>query len=161
MDHPVATGVVAGVVGGAAFAAAFPASAVSAGYSALPTIFTGATAVGAVGSSIVTEDSSIPIGTSFGKLGTVSKLNPISIKDIGGFTRHGINQIAGRGVKPEFIKQTLETPLLNLAQQGGKTLYLSQKAVIVLTRAKEIVTAYTYKEFNETIKSILNLIKNE
>jgi hypothetical protein len=163
MDHPVATGIVVGIGSGLALGAAFPSSVAAIGTeisSSIPMLYNTAVTIGTVGSALLddTGQSQLPIGTKVGQLGTVIENKSTSLSELGGFTRHGINQIVARGVKPEYIKETLSSPLVTLEQSGGTILYLSKSAVVVLNQAMKVVTAYTSKEFGSDILQLLNRI---
>jgi hypothetical protein len=145
MNHPYATGAVMGVVGGITVVMA--SKLAGQGGLLLP--------------GLMSKGDKINIGESFGKLGTVienasGKINSF----INRGSSHGLDQIITRGVKPADILETVKTPLLRLQQDGGNILYLSEKAVIVLNKFNNVVTAYSQSNFEQPIKSLLQrLIK--
>lgn len=67
-------------------------------------------------------------------------------KDIGGFTKEGMNQIINRGIKPEIIKDTL-SKTLKLQQrvdEFGRTSfrYVGEKAALNFNKAKQLITGW-------------------
>jgi hypothetical protein len=99
-----------------------------------------------------------PIGQTFGKLGTVVEPPTISIT---GFARHGINNAIGRGVSPVEILKTIKSPSIVLQQSGGKFLYLSNQAAVVLSAGGKVITAYPYSKFDAKILAILKNVGSE
>jgi hypothetical protein len=94
----------------------------------------------------------LKVGTNFGKLGTVVETRGATIA---GYTEHGASQAAARGVGEKLAKSIVENPRAVLAQSGGKHLYATERGVVVLSKEGNVVTAYSRKFFDDTIKSLL------
>ena len=108
------------------------------------------------------KSSSLKVGAKVGKLGKIVK--PTSGKITGFFRKyaekpyHGLDRIIERGVSPEILQDTVLAPLIKFQQSGGKMLYLSKQAGIVLDNTGKVVTAYSSKQFKPFIKNIINKI---
>jgi RHS repeat-associated protein len=104
----------------------------------------------------------LAIGTSLGKYGKVVEPKPDKITGIA--TRangdeHALMRILTRSASIDDIGATVQNPLVRLEQKGGNTLYLSERAGVVLNKNGEIVTAYGSKEFNSEVQAIINSTK--
>jgi len=64
---------------------------------------------------------------------------------ISGFTKHGINQVINRGVRPDEILDALTNPLSVVPGRGDTTQYIGQSAKIVVNSAGQVVTAIRFK----------------
>jgi hypothetical protein len=62
-----------------------------------------------------------------------------------GFTRHGLNQVINRGVRPYEILDALRNPVRVLPGRGGVTRYIGRWAEIRVNGAGEVVTAIRFK----------------
>jgi len=83
--------------------------------------------------------------------------NPgIVLKGLGGSVQpfHAIDQIISRGVTPQMVIETLRAPTV-VIQQGGRYLYLSKNAAVVITAEGEMVTAWTSAHFTAAIRAVL------
>jgi len=70
---------------------------------------------------------------------------------------HAIDQIITRGVTAPTILATLRNPVVVL-QQGGRYLYLSSNAAVVITAEGQVVTAWTSAQFTPAIRAILSSV---
>jgi hypothetical protein len=65
---------------------------------------------------------------------------------IKGYTQHGLEQAierdAGRGVSPSAILDAVRSPLSESVQDGGRTKFVGQNAVVVVNSEGQIVTTY-------------------
>jgi RHS repeat-associated protein len=65
---------------------------------------------------------------------------------IKGYTQHGLEQAierdAGRGVSPSAILDAVRSPLSESVQDGGRTKFVGQNAVVVVNGEGQIVTTY-------------------
>lgn len=95
------------------------------------------------------------LGQSFGKLGIVVQKPELTIS---GFISHGLHQIINRGVSPSMILNTIKNPSIVFQQSSGRFLYVSNEAAVVLTPTGQIVTAYTSRNYDSTIKGVMSLI---
>ena len=98
----------------------------------------------------------VSIGQSFGKLGTVVENPDITIS---GFTKHGLNQSITREVSPQTLLNTIRNPSVVLQQSGGKYLYLTKQAGVVLTSNGKLITTYPASMFDEGVLNILKGIR--
>ena len=62
--------------------------------------------------------------------------------DVGGFTKHGINQVIQRGISPIDILEAINNPIQVLLQPNGTTRYVGGGAVVVLNEARVVVTVW-------------------
>ncbi|MBU1721925.1 hypothetical protein KKG38_04030, partial [Patescibacteria group bacterium] len=149
LSHPVQTGTAIGVTSGALIVGgAKAATALSVRY------------LGSVGTMCLWSCDKINVGDSFGRLGTV--INNAS-GHITGFnhngTYHGIDQIISRGVSPEVILKTVQSPTLRFSARFGRIGYLSKDAYIVLDSSGQVVTAIAQSNFYGTLLQVSNMIK--
>ena len=98
----------------------------------------------------------IPVGTEFGKLGKV--VQNISGK-VTGFRGHGLNQTINRGVSPKAILNSVKNPKVVLEQSSGNMVFLSDDAAVVLNNSGKVVTTYPASMFDDTINTILNIVR--
>ena len=146
MDHPYATGATIGVGSGLAYSAPYLLSQAP----ALINLFNN--------SDKTQLNSNSLIGQQFAHLGEVIENQSLKLKDLAGFTRHGLNQIINRGIKPEIIKDTLANPLLTFKESGERTVFLSKNAFIVLNKGLEVITAVDKNNFYKPVQDLINLI---
>ncbi|MBA3948198.1 MAG: RHS repeat-associated core domain-containing protein, partial [Herpetosiphonaceae bacterium] len=98
------------------------------------------------------EVSSVPIGTDFGKLGTL-------VEDPG-ITRTFINsyaagRLAQRGITVEDLDAWANLPTKVLSQSGGqKFLYITAQGAWVLDTAGRLVTAYSRADFDSNVLNV-------
>jgi hypothetical protein len=68
------------------------------------------------------------------------------VNDIENITNHGIDQIITRGIKPEYIKYTIEKPtqyIEKIDKLGRKSYsYISDKAVLIFNETKNLITGW-------------------
>lgn len=93
--------------------------------------------------------NAIPIVGPINKVTKVLKTEQRAIKtlrNIKGFTEHGIDQIISRGIKPEYIKDTITKTIkyVERIDDFGRTSYryIGKKAVLNFNKAKEFVTGW-------------------
>jgi RHS repeat-associated protein len=99
------------------------------------------------------EVLSTKIGTSYGKFGTVVENPNIEITE---FSGHAINQAITRGVNPSAIQDTLNNPVAVLSQRGGGAFaYVSERAVVVVSKAGEVITVWGKETFSPVVKQII------
>ena len=55
---------------------------------------------------------------------------------------HGLDRAIERGVSPQSILNTVRNPAVVLEQGGGRTLYLTQEAAVVLDGNGQVVTVW-------------------
>jgi hypothetical protein len=98
------------------------------------------------------------IGRSFGRLGTVVENPGIQLSGFAGSVDpgHAVNQIINRGLSPALIQATLNNPTVVLQQAGGRFLFLTEQAVVVINDAGQVVTAYGQKEFLPGVLEVLS-----
>jgi hypothetical protein len=69
-----------------------------------------------------------------------------TVKDIKGFTEHGIDQIIDRGIKPEFIKGAVSNPsrvIQRVDSLGRESFrYVGEKAVVNFNKAGKMITGW-------------------
>ena len=95
------------------------------------------------------------VGQDFGKLGIgIEKPDERII----GETIHGDWRENTRGVSKSDMEETVGDPLLVLQQATGRHLYLSEKAVVVLSKEGRVITTYSSAYFDERIRQILDYI---
>jgi hypothetical protein len=72
--------------------------------------------------------------------------NNEAVTQITGFTKHGINQIINRGIKPAVLLDALKNPIkiLEKVDEIGRSSfqYIGKEATIVLNKTKEIITGW-------------------
>ncbi len=72
-----------------------------------------------------------------------------NIKDIEGFTKHGINRTINRNIKPKTIKDTIQNTKQyskEVDKLGRKSFrYVGEKAEIIFNKSKEIITGWLKK----------------
>ena len=93
------------------------------------------------------------LGTQLGKWGTLTRNTKPLIQ---GFTKHGAERMAQRGVSKALAQKIIKTGYA-VSQSGGTVLYFTKAGVVVLNAAGEVVTAYTSAYFDETVKAIVSL----
>ena len=98
------------------------------------------------------------IGQKIANLGRVIANKSIKLSELGGLTKHGLDQIISREVRPGIIKDTLLNPLLTFQQSAGKLVFLSKEAIIVLNKSKEIITTINKDNFYQPIRDLIELI---
>ncbi len=158
MDHPYQAGAAIGVAAGAVVAGGVIAAggAITCGAlcgSAATIATTAGTSALSRGNGEQTANRGLQIGESFGKLGTV--VQNISVR-ANGFTQHGLEQAKLREVSSKMISETTRNPLAVLQQSGNTRLFLSEKAVVVLNKAGQVVTTYGSNLFKPEVRAILN-----
>lgn len=99
-----------------------------------------------------------PAGIAGGasSLGRVVTNPGIALKGLSGSVvpYHAIDQIITRGVTAPTILATLRNPVV-VIQQGGRYLYLSNNAAVVINAEGQVVTAWTSAQFTPVIRAIL------
>jgi RHS repeat-associated protein len=91
------------------------------------------------------------MGTQIGRLGKLTNnLKPL----IKGLTNHGLQRMAERGVS-QSLAQSIINSGYAIAQEGGKTLFFTKAGAVVLTKAGEVVTAYSAKYFDAAMQEII------
>ena len=91
----------------------------------------------------------VKIGATFGKMGKLVKYRKITVNwDI--ITRHGLKRMSERGMSKSLINSVIKNGKV-LQQTANKFAYISKKGVIIESNGK-IVTTYSNKFFDETIK---------
>ena len=76
---------------------------------------------------------------------TVAAEGPGALGTIAGFTRHGINQVVTRGVRPADILQAVRnSDAVRLVDEAGRVSfrYVGDKATVVLNTAGKVITAW-------------------
>ena len=116
--------------------------AVGTGLVAAGVAYFGAIAIGAVGAEAAIVGEGALIG---GK--------------ISGYTSHGLDQKITRGVASKTIMDTVTNPLIIVQQAGGKLLYLTSEAAVVLSKTGQVITTYGKNDFLPHITNLLNQIK--
>lgn len=127
------------------------------------------TALGAVtfgGLSTVRKGADVATGLKLGEhidgLGTVTENIGGSIKNLnhnGSF--HGLDQAITRGVKPDTLLSTVKSPLLTFSQPGGRMLYLSKEAGVVMNKAGSVVTTWSKNEFYPKISQLISKVSKK
>lgn len=97
------------------------------------------------------------IGDTFGKYGTYVNNPGIKI-NWAKTTAHGAQRMAERGVSKSLAESIITTGKVFMQNGGEKFLYLTKSGAVVLTKAGEIVTAYTAAEFSDDLIELLKLI---
>ena len=92
------------------------------------------------------------IGTSFGKLGKLTKYQRIKI-DWNAITRHGLERMNERGMSKSLIESVVRNG--KVLDQGGRFLYISKKGAVVLDKQGHLVTAYSEKYFDNSMKGVI------
>jgi hypothetical protein len=97
------------------------------------------------------------VGASYGRTGIVVQNPGLSIQGFGGSVKpgHAIHQIVSRGVTPNQLLNTIRNPVVVLEQAGGRYLYLTDEAAVVMRGDGQVVTAWTKSEFLPHIQAIL------
>lgn len=94
-------------------------------------------------------------GRSYGRLGTVVA-SPPEITIHGYATTHALHRAVGREITSQDRLEIVRDPVVVLEQaQGFSYLFLSERGVVVLTRAGEVRTTYGTNDFDEGIMKIL------
>jgi len=70
---------------------------------------------------------------------------------------HGLDQVIERGVNPQAILKTVKNPTVAVTQGGGRTLYLTREAAVVLNSEGQVVTSWGAAQ--HTAKT-LNLLRS-
>jgi RHS repeat-associated protein len=123
------------------------------GYFAAPAVVS---ATGVAGISITSAGISTvaATGTSFGALGTLISNNGRQIIDWGKTTLHGIQRMAERGVTQSMANAWVKSGKA-LQQSGGQILYVTKQGAVCVNKAGQVITAYTSKYFDATMKLVV------
>ena len=104
----------------------------------------------------------LKLGQDFGKIGKVVETIPGELKSFTNIVTkdpyHGLDQAISRVVSPQLIKDTIKNPLVKL-QQGSNSVYLSNKAGVILDKLGGLITTYRQADFKPHVTNILNKIK--
>jgi RHS repeat-associated protein len=93
------------------------------------------------------------IGQSFGKLGTVVSNPGLKITS---FSGHALDQAITRQVAAPALLNTVRNPAVVLSQaNGGRFLFLSNNAAVVVDKAGRVVTTYGANMFKSDVIDIL------
>jgi RHS repeat-associated protein len=100
----------------------------------------------------------VKVGNTIGKLGTIVE-NP-SIK-LTGYTAYSLMRKIVRGVSSKAILNTIRNPKIVFSQgaSGGRFLFLSEDAAVVLNSSGKVITTYSKDHFDHVIKAVLESIK--
>ena len=91
------------------------------------------------------------IGQTFGKLGTA--VEPES-EAFNGFSVHGWQRAAQRGLSTDTVADVLSNPIVKLQQGPGKYLLINNDAAAVIDGGR-VVTAYPASKFDASIWAVL------
>jgi hypothetical protein len=98
----------------------------------------------------------VALGTKFGKLGVLVK-NPGVAIDWLLTTNHMMNRMSERGLTQKLIESTVKNGKV-LKQGGGKYLYVSKKAVVVMDSSGRLITGYGKKYYDDNMKALVKLL---
>ena len=98
----------------------------------------------------------LKLGESFGKLGTVVENIPGKITAI---DKHALLRMNQRNIDYDLMDRVVSNPLVKLEQAGGRTLYLTREAGVVLDKTGKAITTYGKADFQPHVSNILNKIK--
>ena len=107
----------------------------------------------ALTSSLIKSIKVAKIGTSFGKLGKLTKYRNIKIK---AYTSHAYQRIYERGISKSLLDTIIRTG--KVLDQGGKYLYVSKKGALVITAAGELITAYLRSDYDSNMLELIKLL---
>ncbi len=107
----------------------------------------------ALTSSLIKSIKVAKIGTSFGKLGKLTKYRKIKIK---AYTSHAYQRIYERGISKSLLDTIIRTG--KVLDQGGKYLYVSKKGALVITAAGELITAYLRSDYDSNMLKLIKLL---
>jgi hypothetical protein len=72
------------------------------------------------------------------------------------FSGYSVNQAITRGVTTDVIQNTVKNPVAVLSQRGGESFaYVSNEAVVVISKAGEIITSYGKSNFDSIVQQVL------
>lgn len=117
------------------------------------------TAIAAVGTCFAVSSpiySSIHVGTSFGKLGTLIRYKKITI-NWSRTTTHMLNRMAERGMSKSLINSVVKEGKM-LKQGTDKYLYISKKGAVVMDGKGTLITGYGSRYFDATMKWVVKLL---
>ncbi|MFT4172085.1 MAG: RHS repeat-associated core domain-containing protein, partial [Rhodocyclaceae bacterium] len=96
------------------------------------------------------------LGKDFGKLGTVVENPNLKIESL---HPHYLDRKLERGVTSSQVMEAIKSPSVVLQQKGGGYLYLTQDAAVVINKNGRLVTTYGSRNFDESIKNVLDQTK--
>ena len=93
------------------------------------------------------------IGTSFGKIGKLIKYRKITA-NWGKTTSYAFRRMAERGMSKSMVDGILKNGKV-LQQSANKFVYITKKGVVVVESTGKIITAYSSKYFDSTMRNIV------
>ena len=96
----------------------------------------------------------VPIGTNFGRLGTVVANDGTRVINWSNTTIHGTQRMAERGVTQSMANSWVRTGSA-LQQSSGNTLFVTREGAVVLNASNQVVTAYTSASFDAAMTSVV------
>lgn len=91
------------------------------------------------------------LGKTYGSLGIVISFIETPLTDT---MYHALEKIAARGVTQEIISETLNNPIVTLAQDCGKKfLKIGPHGAVVVENSGKLITAYNY--YDEVIQLVI------
>ena len=109
--------------------------------------------------SLFASSAGVPLGTEFGKLGTLVQ-NPNITVNWSITTTHGMQRMAERGVTQSMVEQWVQTGKV-LGQAGDKFLYITQQGAAVVNRAGQVITAYSSELFDSNMLDVVRHLFGE
>ena len=97
---------------------------------------------------------SVPMGTDFGKLGTLIPNHGNQVVNWANTTTHGMQRMAERGVTQNMVNAWVKYGQ-SLQQAGDKIIYITQQGAVVVDSAGKVITAYTSNYFDENMIKIV------
>lgn len=80
--------------------------------------------------------------------------------EIGSINTHALNRMTERGITKEMAQTYIDNAVVEFSQ-NNKMLYLSEEgATVLLKEDKRFITTYSKNDFEDSIKNILEVIKN-
>jgi hypothetical protein len=111
-----------------------------------------------VGGFVVHNQGPCSLGTTY-PTGTVVPDPGIKITgfqgSLGKDPFHGVNRAIERGVSPQDILNTMRNPVVVLSQSGGRYLYLSRSAGVVVDSGGQVVSVFGAQDMNALNLQIL------
>jgi filamentous hemagglutinin len=96
------------------------------------------------------------LGKDFGKLGTVVENQNINIDSL---KKHYLDRKIERNISSSQVFDAINNPSVVLQQSGGKYLYLTEEAAVVISKNGELITTYGSNNFDDAIKEIFRQMK--
>jgi hypothetical protein len=109
--------------------------------------------ISTIGAPTAVTGTGVVLGTQVGKLGTFVN-NPSINVNWAKATPHGLERLVERGVSKEMIEGWVSAGKV-LQQTSDKFIFITKRGAAVVTKAGELVTAYTNTDFDQSMQAIV------